>query len=460
MPGRWSPGPRAVRRCSTIRARSTYAWSLISKPADSTASLSDAAIVNPTITTDAPGAYVAELIVDDGTAPSAADLVTIVADPAAGTNAPPILAAIGNLSVDLGSMLTLDLAATDANGDALTFSASPLPLPDGAGLDSVSGFFTFTPDETQVGTLALSFIVSDGLLTDSESVLITVVGAPGGGVTAISGRLLDANDAEGGITTPMVGATVFLLNDAVTAVTDSNGDFLLSGIPSGAQVFAIDSSTANLAPDGSKYASFREELTLIAEVTNVIERPIYLPRVDPDGIAFYDATATTTTMVINAPLGVTLEVPPDTAMEEDGVTEFNGELSISEVPLAFAPMPLPDELQPAMLISIQPTGVTFTDFVYDYNAVGSITSVTEPAQARSFTYDDLQRLIGGGTAGAPESYAYDAEGSRLGQSPQTRTIKIIPQSNRCTHDEPPMLFATVIQSFAPLGIPHVSLKPR
>jgi len=50
--------------------------------------------------------------------------------------------------------------------------------------------------------------------------------------------------------------------------------------------------------------------------------------------------------------------------------------------------------------------------------------------------------------------------SRLGQSPQTRTIKIIPQSNRCTHDEPPMLFATVIQSFAPLGIPHVSLKPR
>ncbi len=49
---------------------------------------------------------------------------------------------------------------------------------------------------------------------------------------------------------------------------------------------------------------------------------------------------------------------------------------------------------------------------------------------------------------------------RLGQSPQTRTIKITPQSNRCTHDEPPMLFATVIQSFAPLGIPHVSLKPR
>jgi hypothetical protein len=46
---------------------------------------------------------------------------------------------------------------------------------------------------------------------------------------------------------------------------------------------------------------------------------------------------------------------------------------------------------------------------------------------------------------------------RLGQSPQTRTIKVFPQTNRCTHGEPPRLFTTLIQTFACLGIPFMSL---
>ncbi len=76
-----------------------------------------------------------------------------------------MVAAIGDLSVDFGASPILDLAATGVNGAPLAFSASPLPLPAGASLSGASGLFTFTPDATQVGDIALSFIVSDGLNT-------------------------------------------------------------------------------------------------------------------------------------------------------------------------------------------------------------------------------------------------------------------------------------------------------
>ncbi|MCH6577452.1 MAG: hypothetical protein IH807_06460, partial [Proteobacteria bacterium] len=42
-------------------------------------------------------------------------------------------------------------------------------------------------------------------------------------------------------------------------------------------------------------------------------------------------------------------------------------------------------------------------FGYTRNAAANITSITELAQTRNFTYDDLQRLITGGTIAVPES---------------------------------------------------------
>jgi hypothetical protein len=57
----------------------TYAWSLTSIPAGSAATLSDAAVAQPTFVTDVPGDYVAQLIVSDGTLTSAAATVVITA---------------------------------------------------------------------------------------------------------------------------------------------------------------------------------------------------------------------------------------------------------------------------------------------------------------------------------------------------------------------------------------------
>jgi len=49
----------------------------VSKPAGSTAVLSDAAVVNPTFVADSSGSYVVQLIVNDGTVDSAPDTVSI-----------------------------------------------------------------------------------------------------------------------------------------------------------------------------------------------------------------------------------------------------------------------------------------------------------------------------------------------------------------------------------------------
>ncbi len=271
-------------------------------------------------------------------------------------NQPPVLDPIGNQIVALGSALSLTLTATDPESAPLAFSASPVPLPANSSLNAQTGVFSFTPSLGQVGVIALTFIVSDGVLTDSETINITVNGPAPGGVTELTGRILDTNDFVLGTETPVVGATVSLLGTGVSTTSDSNGDFTLTSAPSGRQILDIDSTTADPAPDGSSYAGFREEIELIADVTNVVTRPFFLPRIDSGSLTTVDPG--TTTVVNNPTLGATLSIPPNTAKNPNG-TDFTGQLSISEVPNGLAPASLPDELDLGLLITIQPVGVTF-----------------------------------------------------------------------------------------------------
>ena len=267
-----------------------------------------------------------------------------------------MLGAIGDQTISLGSALNLQLTATDPDGDLVTFLAAPLPLPSNASLSAATGLFTFSPAADQVGVVILTFFAGDGELFDSETIVITVEGAAPGGATALTGLLLDTNDFVQGIETPVVGATVSLLGTGFSTTSDASGDFTLTGIPAGSQILDIATATANLAPDGSFYAGFREEIDLIDGVTNVVGRAFFLPRIAGESLTVVDPV--TTTVVTNPTLNVTITVPPNTALNPDG-TLFTGALSISVVPDGLAPAALPDELQPGMLITIQPVGVTF-----------------------------------------------------------------------------------------------------
>ena len=155
-----------------------YRWSLTAVPAGSVATLSDPAAVQPSFVADLPGTYVAQLIVNDGTVDSLPDTVMITT-----ANRPPVLAPIGNRTIGLGDTLVLQLTATDPDRDPLTFSVDPLPA--NASLDATTGRFTFTPGANQVGTLVLTFKVSDGKLTDEKPITVTVVECQPPAITAV-----------------------------------------------------------------------------------------------------------------------------------------------------------------------------------------------------------------------------------------------------------------------------------
>jgi len=91
-------------------------------------------------------------------------------------NHPPVLAAIGAKSVNEGQNLNFNVSASDVDGTtpALTTSTRPAKASftdNGNG----TGTFTFNPDYSQAGTYNISFFASDGALTDTEVVNITVV---------------------------------------------------------------------------------------------------------------------------------------------------------------------------------------------------------------------------------------------------------------------------------------------
>jgi hypothetical protein len=162
----------------------TYAWSFVSSPGgsaivDATA-LSNTTIVNPTFTPDVDGAYVWQLIVNDGTVDSAASQVTITAGP----NATPVANAGPPQTVLPGTPVTLDgSASSDGNGDPLTYAWSFVSAPvtsaivDATALSSTTAVNpTFTPDVA--GNFVWQLIVNDGLVNSLPSTVTITANTP------------------------------------------------------------------------------------------------------------------------------------------------------------------------------------------------------------------------------------------------------------------------------------------
>lgn len=261
---------------------------------------------------------------------------------------------------EIGSTLTISLEITGIVEDSLRYTISPIPLPANMLLDSTTGIFTFTPDVDQAGDYDISFAAIDGDIVSTQSTTITVNEIDPTAGTSLQGRLLDANASMVGQSVPIVNATVTLLsvNPILSVTTDANGNFSITGITGDQHVLDLATINANTAPDGSGYAGFREKIQLIENTANVVERPFYLPRILAENQTPIDPN--NTTEVANTALGVSVTVPPNTAVNEDG-TLFTGNLSISEVPEGLAPAPLPRSFRPGLLVTIQPVGVRFTN---------------------------------------------------------------------------------------------------
>ncbi len=87
-------------------------------------------------------------------------------------NQAPVLDPIGDRTVDENKSVSFNVVGHDSVGDNLTYSATGLPA--GATFNSATGAFSWTPTFNQAGTYPITFTVSDGSLTASETITITV----------------------------------------------------------------------------------------------------------------------------------------------------------------------------------------------------------------------------------------------------------------------------------------------
>src|SRR3990172_6784545 len=137
----------------------TYSWAFTTKPDGSTATLSDAAAVNPTFTVDKAGTYVVSLFVYDSTVNSETDTVTID-----------------------GS------GRTDANGDSLNYGWTFAFAPSGSTasiVDTSASITSFVPDVA--GMYVAQLVVNDGTVdSDPNTIQIQAVSLENAAILARS----------------------------------------------------------------------------------------------------------------------------------------------------------------------------------------------------------------------------------------------------------------------------------
>ena len=149
----------------------TFYWTLSFAPAGSAAALSDQTAVMPSFVPDVSGAYIIELIVNDGLAGSFPDTVTVST-----VNSPPVADAGPDQTGFVGDTIVLDGSGSfDADGDALTFSWSLITTPVGSAA-VLGGAATVNPTFSIYlrGTYVAQLVVNDGTVDSGPDNVVVV----------------------------------------------------------------------------------------------------------------------------------------------------------------------------------------------------------------------------------------------------------------------------------------------
>jgi hypothetical protein len=122
-----------------------------------------------------PGSYVIRIIVSDGIDEDYEDITVTVNE----VNLPPVLSLIGSKTINEGDLLQFTITASDSDLPAQTLAYLASNLPPGATFNPTTRVFSWQPTSGQAGVYpSVHFEVSDGDLTDSEDITITVTAPP------------------------------------------------------------------------------------------------------------------------------------------------------------------------------------------------------------------------------------------------------------------------------------------
>ncbi|HZI77942.1 MAG TPA: galactose oxidase-like domain-containing protein, partial [Vicinamibacterales bacterium] len=129
----------------------------------------------PTRATDSPPGFYMLYVLNAAGTPSVARIVRVPVAPVINPAITPVLANPGAQSGQAGVPVSLQLSATDPNGDTLSYGASGLP--PGVFVDAVTGEITGTPSAS--GTFSVVVSATDGVNTDTRGFVWTIAqGSP------------------------------------------------------------------------------------------------------------------------------------------------------------------------------------------------------------------------------------------------------------------------------------------
>jgi Abnormal spindle-like microcephaly-assoc'd, ASPM-SPD-2-Hydin/HYDIN/CFA65/VesB-like, Ig-like domain/K319L-like, PKD domain len=240
-----------------------YQWTLIKKPAQSTAVLDNATIVNPTFTADKQGEYVAQLIVSDGQQHKSEPATVLIkgmapevdTQPAAwdfgaqrvNTTSGSKTIAITNTGTD--SLVISSLTLTGAQSADFHFTSASLPQTVAPG-GSTSVNVTFTPKNS--GARSATLEIADNAAGSPHKVALTGTG------TAPEFSASPSPLLFGGINVGASGSGTLLINNTGTAPLNVSV-LSLTGADSG--YFSIDPVQLPLAIQAGGSASLHLKFT-------------------------------------------------------------------------------------------------------------------------------------------------------------------------------------------------------
>jgi hypothetical protein len=264
---------------------------------------------------DGPGTYNVTVRVTDNGSPNLSDSETIQIT-VNEVNTAPVLAAIGNKTVNEGSLLTFTASASDSDvpAQALTYSLDA-GAPSGTSINATSGAFTWTPSEAQgPSTNSVTVRVTDSMGgTDSETIQITVAEVNTAPVLAAIGNK---------------NATVGTPLTFIASATDSDAPAqpltysLDAGAPSGASINASSGAfTWTPTAAGTNNVSVRVTDSLGGTASETIQITVSDADVGTGLIAeYYDNSDFTGTKVTRTDTTVNFNWgsgPPDPALGAD-----------------------------------------------------------------------------------------------------------------------------------------------